>query len=51
MPANESATLQRIAVLTFTPCIRKKILKSCYEFDKLPSTAKDREIILALAKD
>lgn len=33
------------------PCIGEVPLRPAYEFDKLPSTATDGEIILALALD
>ena len=41
----------RVEIPVFTPCVKMEISKPAYEFDKLPSTATDGEIILALARD
>ena len=43
--------LQRVEVPVFTPCVKSVPQRPFYEFDKLPSTATDGEIILALARD
>ncbi|AQR70087.1 hypothetical protein BZG29_18460 [Janthinobacterium sp. LM6] len=42
---------QRIEVPVFTPCVKMEIQRPAYEFDKLPATATDGEIVLALARD
>jgi len=41
----------RVEIPVFTTCVKMEISKPTYEFDKLPSTATDGEIILALARD
>ena len=41
----------RVEVSVMVPCIRAVPSRPAYEFDKLPSTATDGEIILALARD
>ena len=42
---------QRVEVPVFTPCVKEVLQRPAYEFDKLPSTASDGEIVLALARD
>ena len=42
---------QRVEVPVFTPCVKTVPQRPFYEFDKLPSTATDGEIVLALARD
>ena len=42
---------QRVEVPVFTPCVKVVPQRPVYEFDKLPSTAPDGEIVLALARD
>ena len=42
---------QRVEVPVFTPCVKSVPQRPFYEFDKLPSTAADGEIVLALARD
>ena len=42
---------QRVEVPVFTPCVKSVPQRPFYEFDKLPSTATDGEIVLALARD
>ncbi len=41
----------RVEVPVMVPCIGEVPQRPAYEFDKLPSTATDGEIILALARD
>ncbi|WP_426076530.1 hypothetical protein [Janthinobacterium sp. PSPC3-1] len=41
----------RVEIPVFTPCVKVQIPRPTYEFDKLPPTATDGEIILALARD
>lgn len=41
----------RVEIPVFTPCVKAQIPRPSYEFDKLPATATDGEIILALAQD
>ncbi|MEG1055203.1 MAG: hypothetical protein RSF79_24555 [Janthinobacterium sp.] len=41
----------RVDIPVFTPCVKVQIPRPAYEFDKLPSTATDGGIILALARD
>lgn len=41
----------RVEVPVMVPCIDKVLLRPAYEFDQLPASAKDGEIILALARD
>jgi len=41
----------RVEIPVFTPCVKVQIPRPEYEFDKLPATATDGEIILALARD
>lgn len=41
----------RIEVPVMVPCIGEVPPRLAYEFDKLPATATDGEIILALARD
>ncbi len=41
----------RVEIPVFTPCVKVQIPRPEYEFDKLPTTATDGEIILALARD
>ncbi|WP_332861427.1 hypothetical protein [Janthinobacterium svalbardensis] len=40
---------QLVEVPVFTPCVKVVPQPPAYEFDKLPSTATDGEIVLALA--
>ena len=42
---------QRVEIPVFTPCVKTAPKRPTYEFDKLPSTATDGEIVLALARD
>jgi len=42
---------QRVEVPVFTPCVKEVPQRPTYEFDMLPSTATDGEIVLALARD
>ena len=42
---------QRVEVPVFTPCVKVQVPRPAYEFDSLPSTATDGEIVLALARD
>lgn len=44
-------TPQRVEVPIFTPCVKMVPPRPAYEFDQLPATATDGEIILALARD
>ena len=46
----QSAPL-RVEIPVFTPCVKVQIPRPAYEFDQLPATATDGEIILALARD
>ncbi|OYO29133.1 hypothetical protein [Janthinobacterium sp. PC23-8] len=41
----------RVEVPVMVPCIGEVPPRPAYEFDKLPATATDGEIILALARD
>lgn len=41
----------RVEVPVMVPCLVEVPQRPAYEFDKLPSTAKDGDIILALARD
>ena len=41
----------RVEVPVMVPCIGEVPARPAYEFDKLPATATDGEIILALARD
>ena len=41
----------RVEIPVFTPCVKVVPQRPIYEFDKLPATATDGEIILALARD
>lgn len=41
----------RVEIPVFTPCVKVHIPRPDYEFDKLPATATDGEIIMALARD
>ena len=41
----------RVEIPVFTPCVKVVPQRPAYEFDKLPATATDGEIILALARD
>ena len=41
----------RVEVPVMVPCVGRVPPRPAYEFDKLPSTATDGEIILALASD
>ena len=41
----------RVEVPVMVPCIGAVPLRPAYEFDQLPATATDGEIILALARD
>ena len=41
----------RVEIPVFAPCVKMEIPRPAYEFDKLPTTATDGEIILALARD
>jgi hypothetical protein len=49
--ASAPPALQRVEIPVFTPCVKSMPQRPVYEFDKLPSTATDGEIILALARD
>jgi hypothetical protein len=42
---------QRVEVPVFTPCVKEVPQRPTYEFDMLPSTAADGEIVLALGRD
>ena len=42
---------QRVAVPVFVPCVTSAPQPPVYEFDKLPSTATNGEMVLALARD
>ena len=42
---------QRVEVPVFMPCVKSVPQRPGYEFDQLPSTATDGEIVLALARD
>ena len=41
----------RVEVPVMVPCVGEVPPRPAYEFDKLPSTATDGEIVLALARD
>ena len=41
----------RVEIPVFTPCVKVVPQRPAYEFDKLPSTATDGEIVFALARD
>ena len=41
----------RVEVPVMVPCIGEVPSRPAYEFDKLPATANDGEVILALARD
>lgn len=41
----------RVEVPVMVPCIGAVPARPAYEFDKLPATATDGEVILALARD
>lgn len=43
--------VQRVEIPVFTPCVKVVPQHPAYEFDKLPPSATDGEIILALARD
>nr|WP_314606573.1 hypothetical protein [uncultured Janthinobacterium sp.] len=45
------ATLQRVEVPVFTPCVKDVPQRPAYEFDQLAPVATDGEIVLALARD
>ena len=49
--ASAPPALQRVEIPVFTPCVKSVPQRPGYEFDKLPSTATDGEIVLALARD
>lgn len=49
--ASTPPTPVRVEIPVFTPCVKVQIAPPQYEFDKLPATATDGEIILALARD
>ncbi|SDM76998.1 hypothetical protein SAMN05216517_106100 [Janthinobacterium sp. OK676] len=40
-----------VEIPVFTPCVKSVPQRPAYEFDKLPSTATDGEIVLALVRD
>ena len=42
---------QRVEVPVFAPCVKMVPQRPGYEFDQLPSTAPDGDVILALARD
>lgn len=42
---------QHVEVPVLVPCVKAVPQRPAYEFDKLPSTATDGEIVLALARD
>lgn len=42
---------QRVEFPVVTPCVKAVPQRPTYEFDTLPSTAMDGEVILALARD
>ena len=42
---------QLVEIPVFTPCVKAVPQRPVYEFDKLPLTVTDGEIILALARD
>lgn len=44
-------TPQRVEIPIFTPCVKEVPQRPAYEFDRLPATASDGEVILALARD
>lgn len=41
----------RVEIPVFTACVKVVPQRPVYEFDKLPATATDGEVILALARD
>lgn len=43
--------LQRVEVPVMVPCVGEVSARPAYEFDRLPASATDGEIILALARD
>ena len=43
--------VQRVEIPVFTPCVKMVPQRPAYEFDKLPPTASDGEIVLALSRD
>ncbi|MBW3496990.1 hypothetical protein [Janthinobacterium sp. NKUCC08_JDC] len=49
--ASAPPVVQPVEVPVFTPCVKQVPQRPPYEFDKLPSTATDGEIILALGRD
>lgn len=49
--ASAPPALQRVEIPVFTPCVKVVPQPPAYEFDKLPPSATDGEIILALARD
>ncbi|MGK5024579.1 hypothetical protein [Janthinobacterium sp. RB2R34] len=49
--ASAPQTPVRVEVPVLVPCIGEVPQRPVYEFDKLPSTATDGEIVLALARD
>lgn len=49
--ASVPPTTVRVEVPVMVPCIGAVLARQVYEFDKLPATAADGEIILALARD
>ena len=42
---------QRVEIPIFAPCVKAAPQRPAYEFDKLPSTAPDGDVVLALARD
>ncbi|OYO30213.1 hypothetical protein [Janthinobacterium sp. PC23-8] len=49
--ASAPPAAQRVEIPVFTPCVKAVPQHPDYEFDKLPATAIDGEVILALARD
>jgi hypothetical protein len=49
--ASAPPTPVRVEVPVFTPCVKVAPQRPVYEFDMLPSTVTDGEIVLALARD
>lgn len=49
--ASMPPALQRVEIPVFTPCVKAVPQRPEYEFDRLPVSATDGEIILALARD
>jgi len=49
--ASAPPTLQRVEIPVFTPCVKTEIPPPVYEFDRLPASATDGDVILALARD